>query len=199
MESMFWIIFFCNSEYINVLNITIFLSLQGDCSGDVLLSRQNLHRWSYKTGFKNSKPITKECFVRLNKLDIISLKYSGANYSSIYGNNSKHGETVKQILNAEINTMQVFHKQYKCNQCDYTTALKGNLTKHINALHSIIKPNICSRCDYSTTHKGNLTTHINAVHSLIKPYKCSQCDYSATHKGNLTTHTNAVHSLIKPY
>jgi hypothetical protein len=206
-----------------------FISLQGNCSGDILLSYQNFHRINYKSSYEKINPVIRKCFVKLNRLDSVSLhrtkdhnsdfrnghrnEYAGIRKQDLTGglntkqsvikpykcNQCDYSATHKAGLTAHINAVHYLIKPYKCNQCYYSTTLKSNLTQHINAVHTRIKPYKCNQCNYSATNTGHLTTHINAVHCLIKPYKCNRCDYSATQKGNLTKHINAVHSLLKPY
>ena len=55
-------------------------------------------------------------------------------------------------------------KQFKCSQCDYQSATKGNLDTHYRGVHHKIKAFICDHCSYSATTKGNLYQHVKGVH-----------------------------------
>ena len=57
---------------------------------------------------------------------------------------------------------------HNCEQCDYTTNLKRNLTRHVKSNHMKSKPFACDQCAYSTIFKSRLQKHINAVHLKLK-------------------------------
>ena len=62
-------------------------------------------------------------------------------------------------------------KSYKCNQCDYASALAWNLRTHLKN-HSGIKTNKCNQCDFASMWAGSLRTHILKKLMLHKT-KCS--------------------------
>ena len=36
---------------------------------------------------------------------------------------------------------------------------------------------VCNQCNYKTDDKGNITRHKKSVHDKIKDVKCNQCNY----------------------
>ena len=48
----------------------------------------------------------------------------------------------------------------KCQECNYTSKVKGNLTKHVKCKHG----HTCDKCDFLTSNKMHLKMHIRACH-----------------------------------
>merc|ERR1712098_356272 len=70
-------------------------------------------------------------------------------------------------------------KPYKCKQCDFQSAIKGNVKKHVQYKHEGIKYP-CQQCDFQATQQGSLQQHIKSKHQGTK-YPCQLCDFKSTH------------------
>ena len=79
--------------------------------------------------------------------------------------------------------------QYACDQCDYQTEEKTNLTHHIQIEHEGEggKRFACSQCVYVTTRQSTLKAHIQSKHEGVE-YNCDQCDFKASWKASLRKH-----------
>ncbi|XP_006812034.2 histone-lysine N-methyltransferase PRDM9-like [Saccoglossus kowalevskii] len=82
-------------------------------------------------------------------------------------------------------------KRYKCDQCKYSTDIKGSMEYH-KRTHTNERPYKCDVCGKAFTTSSNLKTH-HKIHTGEKPYKCTQCGKAfnqATHMDNhMRTHT----------
>ena len=78
-----------------------------------------------------------------------------------------------------------------CDQCDYKTEKRTNLSNHLFVLHSDTKFT-CPECGFQTSWKNSLTLHTKSLHEG-KKYPCESCDYQATTNGSLKTHQQSVH------
>ena len=83
----------------------------------------------------------------------------------------------------------------KCNQCEYSSALVGNLRTHLK-MHSGEKSNKCKQCKYASYQGGDLRRHLK-IHSGEKSNKCNQCDYASLQASKLRRHLK-IHSGEKP-
>ena len=82
-------------------------------------------------------------------------------------------------------------RNFRCNKCEYSTDLSGNLKAHISQVHEGIKfP--CDHCNYKATARHNLKIHIENVHNGIR-YNCPHCNHLSTTKANLKVHISSVH------
>ena len=81
---------------------------------------------------------------------------------------------------------------YSCNQCDYQTKRKHNLSRH-EEKHK--KPT-CPLCNYQAKNGHNLNSHIRNLHEI---YSCNQCDYQTSRKCDLGDHIKAVHDNTKKF
>ena len=86
------------------------------------------------------------------------------------------------------------YKRFRCENCDYATDNKRNLTAH-QKTHlppgERDKRFRCESCDYASDRKSNLTVH-QKIHQAPgerdKPFRCENCDYATDNKSNLTAH-----------
>jgi len=61
--------------------------------------------------------------------------------------------------------------------------------------HSTIKPFKCDQCDYSTTRKYNVTIHKQSKHEVQSvDFFCDMCTFSTTKQAYLTRHLEVVHN-----
>lgn len=71
-------------------------------------------------------------------------------------------------------------KQFACDQCSYSSHLKGNLTQHM-LIHNKDKVNKCDQCSYSSHFKNNLKAHM-LIHKKDKAFKCDYTKMMKQHK-----------------
>lgn len=112
-------------------------------------------------------------------------------------------------------------KSFKCEICDKTFSLRGNLRMH-QKIHTGIKPFKCDMCGKDFTYKSNLKKHVQAHHIIhldqsassddknastpgicitsdgLRAYQCEICGKTFSLRGNLRMHKH-IHTGIKPY
>ena len=73
--------------------------------------------------------------------------------------------------------------KYKCEKCNYSTALKKSLKKQIQYVHNNLKY-ICEQCDYKAAQKCNINTQIESVHECnpASSLQDTQDEYWFLHK-----------------
>lgn len=52
---------------------------------------------------------------------------------------------------------------YSCEECDYQSPRKYNLSKHVESVHEGVR-HPCVHCDYKATNRSNLKTHVRKKH-----------------------------------
>ena len=65
-------------------------------------------------------------------------------------------------------------KPWKCDECDYTHALKGGIVEHKKYNHKK-EFFFCDLCSYKSPGQNNLKSHHEMVHQKIKRFTCHQC------------------------
>ena len=83
-------------------------------------------------------------------------------------------------------------KLFKCEICENSYSLKGNLKKHIEAVHENKKSFKCDICDYSCSQKDHMKTHIESVHEKKKTFKSDICYYRFSYKNVWKTHKQSM-------
>ena len=83
-------------------------------------------------------------------------------------------------------------KSIHCEECDYKTSRRSNLTRHIRTAHSMLRFH-CEVCEKSFSDNCSLSRHVATAHTKSS-YSCSFCGFSATRPSNLKVHIEAVHS-----
>ena len=53
--------------------------------------------------------------------------------------------------------------KFKCQQCEFRSNMKSNVTKHVKSEHSIS----CDKCDFKTSNKMHLNMHVKACHKKL--------------------------------
>eukprot|EP00058_Branchiostoma_floridae_P016480 XP_002601968.1 hypothetical protein BRAFLDRAFT_94539 [Branchiostoma floridae] len=100
-------------------------------------------------------------------------------------------------LTRHIKMVHTRGKPYKCDQCDFCTARKGDLDTHI-AEHSGEKPYLCEKCGYRTADKIQLSRHMRLHLHTEQRHRCDQCAFSTLLKSSLDNH-KLKHASEKPY
>ncbi|CAL4093594.1 unnamed protein product [Meganyctiphanes norvegica] len=88
-----------------------------------------------------------------------------------------------------------------CNQCDYQSYTKVNVSKHWRRTHSNFKPVNCQICEKVLKNVDTLSRHMRYCHSSTsaeKTYLCAICAKAFKHSKHLTRH-QLIHSGEKPY
>ena len=86
-------------------------------------------------------------------------------------------------------------KIYKCDGCEYETAVEKELHDHIERIHKGRVFN-CEQCSFQAERKTVLNYHIKSIHDMVK-MKCDQCDYECEYKTGCTArmkkHKSSMH------
>ncbi|RVE51577.1 hypothetical protein evm_003709 [Chilo suppressalis] len=94
-----------------------------------------------------------------------------------------------------------YTKEFKCEQCEYTTVYKNCLDLHVLG-HADTKGHRCTQCSFATKLPNSLQRHIKTKHTVdVKPaptVNCHLCDYTTVYKWNLRSHMRK-HSEDKLY
>ena len=76
--------------------------------------------------------------------------------------------------------------KFQCDQCDFGTEIKTNMTSHIKIQHEGGEVFECGLCEYKTAFFGRLSRH-KEIHST-DIYSCVVCEYKGKGKSNLRVH-----------
>eukprot|EP00092_Neocalanus_flemingeri_P022141 GFUD01024017.1.p1 GENE.GFUD01024017.1~~GFUD01024017.1.p1 ORF type:complete len:479 (-),score=99.08 GFUD01024017.1:82-1518(-) len=80
-------------------------------------------------------------------------------------------------------------KMIQCDECDYRTADRYNLSKHKSYVHQQVT-NACKYCNKEFKH---LKVHIDSVHGEENSFKCEQCEFVCNARRRLRCHIKRVH------
>jgi KRAB domain-containing zinc finger protein len=84
-------------------------------------------------------------------------------------------------------------KNFKCNECDFTTKTKKCLNTHKKRIHSNLKPFSCQICDKKFKAKFEVQRHHQAVHKTDKDFDCKTCGKMFGTRQILRHHERNVH------
>jgi len=90
---------------------------------------------------------------------------------------------------------EVHDNHFSCHLCEFVHKRFSKLIDHRGRVHGIGDDIKCEVCDYSTKVKGDMNLHIKRMHSGIF-YKCDKCDYKAREKNLLKQHIAFKHDNI---
>ena len=80
-------------------------------------------------------------------------------------------------------------KPWKCDECDYTHALKGGIVEHKKYNHKKeAEFFFCNLCSYKSPSQNNLKSHDEMVHQKIKRFTCHQCPRQFYRNNQLQMH-----------
>ena len=123
-------------------------------------------------------------------------KHSQLNLNSYICTNCGDGFRTKSALAYHMKKKYGVY-DYKCEECNYKTFMKGNLNLHMETHGKKIFRFVCSECGRGFRHKCNLTIHM-LQHSDEKNYKCNFCEKSFRMKAT-RTHHEKIHLNIRAY
>ena len=83
-------------------------------------------------------------------------------------------------------------KSLKCDECNYETSIKINLTRHKRYKHDTVQIK-CNLCEFSGS-RCTVGDHMRNRHGDLK--KCNDCDYTARTNLSLSTHHRIKHQGI---
>ena len=113
------------------------------------------------------------------------------------------------------------YARYSCDQCEYKTSHKGNMTLHKKMMYNGFM-HTCYQCKYKCTQYYILFKHTYDIHTWVRhsceqckckamqqcylniqpaihnevKYSCDQCDNKITHKSNQTMHYNQYTKVV---
>ena len=73
-------------------------------------------------------------------------------------------------IDSEDDSYDDTENKFKCQQCEFRTNMKSNVTKHVKSEHSIS----CDKCDFKTSNKMHLNMHVKACHKKIELNKVNE-------------------------
>ena len=86
-------------------------------------------------------------------------------------------------------------RQFRCDQCPYTSTIQQIVNKHIKVVHDKIREYACTECNYATSKMSYLTRHLFHVHNIgDRQLKCDLCLFETAFKVDLKRHMSAVHN-----
>ena len=90
-------------------------------------------------------------------------------------------------------------RKHKCDYCPMMFHCPSNKKEHINTIHLNKKDFKCDQCDFATARRGQLRVHIKSIHDGLL-FSCDYpgCSKSYNLKGNLDAHKQRVHKIKRP-
>lgn len=150
-----------------------------------------------------------ETYVKINLSDHIRAKHlprdTNLNERQICGNSfSTQSSLIKhsKICNSKDFNRSPKLKTFSCNDCNFKTVYKANLSVHIQGQHLPRDPNLnkCIKCQKTFSTRSYLRKHlkickfINVNHSsLLKSFSCDYCKYKTPLKLKLSNHIQTKH------
>ena len=109
------------------------------------------------------------------------------------------GKSVSNLLKH----IQVVHekdkqKRFLCDQCDFSTIVKGSLRRHMEAIHLKTTMYHCEQCSYKSVLQSAVNSHVKMVHDKVKPFKCDRCEMAYGYTRDLHKHLAKVHGYVVP-
>ncbi len=67
-------------------------------------------------------------------------------------------------------------EEFKCDHCDETFGLSGDLKRHVSNVHLKERKFQCDECGKTFEVGNSLKKHVSTVHLKEKNFKCDECD-----------------------
>ena len=94
-----------------------------------------------------------------------------------------------------INAHGIGEKQFKCDQCDKSFAIKSILKTHYESHHAKTTLYQCEQCPKTFWMKEYLRTHVKMIHENHRPHKCDICQQGFYYKRDVISHKKHVHNI----
>ncbi|XP_019869173.1 zinc finger protein 239 [Aethina tumida] len=98
----------------------------------------------------------------------------------------------RNTLKNHVRNVHAKEKNFKCELCERTFAMLGNLNVHKKS-HSRVKTHICSFCGKGFFSANSLSLH-EKIHANKRAYKCALCSKAFNTFSDLYKHKLCVHS-----
>ena len=103
----------------------------------------------------------------------------------------------KASLNLHINDVHKKIRNHACEDCGTKFLRKGSLKRHMASVHKIGGRQFkCEQCTFTSTHKSVVKTHIEGVHDKLKSNLCEVCGFAASQKTTLKKHMESAHTVV---
>ena len=87
------------------------------------------------------------------------------------------------------------HDMNICDQCNYETTSKRDLSYHFLRAHKEKPMHHCDKCDYKSKKAGNVEKHNLSVHEGFR-LNCDQCEKKFSQHSDLNRHMSALHGVV---
>ena len=87
------------------------------------------------------------------------------------------------------------HDKNICDQCNYETYSKRDLSYHTLRNHKEKPMYYCEKCGYKSNKAGNVEKHNLSVHEGIR-INCDQCKKKFSQHSDLNRHMSALHGVV---
>ena len=105
-----------------------------------------------------------------------------------------------KMLEQHIKYKHESNKPWKCDQCDYSHALRSGLKAHIRYSHPVEKDlKVCHICGFTSASASIVKIHIQGKHEKKRRFSCRQCDLKFLTNSSMKKHIRGQHLNEKNY